>query len=131
MSTMPIFENPCGAYSRYETTKNIPLERLQELCTAEEQGLLHIWPCKVGDKVKVRCDTWGNTWNYRTVDNGKYLVGEIIAIVKTRKQTLMKIQAVNNVSWKRERSRYPISAIGKTVFLVEEAEKKLEEGKGK
>jgi len=73
-------------------------------------------PCKVGDKVKVRCDTWGNVWNYVTIDNGKFLVGEIVSITKTRKQTLIKIQVRHNVGWKRERKRYPLSALGVTVF---------------
>ena len=82
----------------------------------------------MGDKVFVRADTWGNTWNFVTVDYGKLLVGEIIGIVKTRKQTLMKIQVEHNVPWKKERKRYPAGALGITVFLTREAaEKALKE----
>lgn len=51
MSTMPILENPCGAYSRYEITKSIPLDRLEEICTAERDGRLWMPPCKAGDTV--------------------------------------------------------------------------------
>ena len=85
-------------------------------------------PCKVGDKVKILCDSWGNVWNYKTVDYGKFLIGEIVSIVITKKQILIKIQAEHNVEWKRERKRYPISALGKTVFLTkEQAERALKE----
>lgn len=51
MSNMPTFENPCGAYSRYEITKAIPLERLQEICQADRDGRLVVLPCKVGQSV--------------------------------------------------------------------------------
>lgn len=105
------------------------ISELAELKTKLENGTLVELPCKVGDKVKVLCDSWGNVWNYKTIDYGKFLVGEIISITITKKQVLMKIQAEHNVEWKRERRRYPISALGKTVFLTsEEAEKALKEG---
>lgn len=55
---------------------------------------------------------------YKTVENGKFLIGEIVAITKTKKQTLVKIRVEHNVSWKRPTRRYPASAIGKTVFLT-------------
>lgn len=88
-----------------------------------------VLPCKVGDAVKVDVRTWGNVWNFKTVEYGKFLVGEIIAIIQTKKQTLMKIQVEHNVAWKRVRKRYPISALGKTVFLDrEEAEAALQNG---
>lgn len=51
MSNMPVFENPCGAYSRYEITKSIPLDRLETICAAENDGRLVALPCKVGDTV--------------------------------------------------------------------------------
>ena len=41
MSSMPVFENPCGAYSRYEITKDIPLDRLEAICAAERDGQLY------------------------------------------------------------------------------------------
>lgn len=77
-------------------------EELEELAQAKQDGRLVVLPCKVGDTVKVRSDTWGNTWNFKTIDNGKFLKGKIIAIIKTKKQTLIKIQVEHNVSWKIE-----------------------------
>lgn len=70
----------------------------------------------IGKKVRVLCDSWGNVWNYHTVDGGKYLLGEVVSITRTKKQTLIKIRAEHNVSWRRPCKRYPISAIGVTVF---------------
>ena len=91
-----------------------PIDRLRELKQADDEGRCVVPPCKVGQKVKVDVRTWGNVWNYKTVENGKFLIGEIVAITKTKKQTLV------NVSWKRPTRRYPASAIGKTVFLTRE-----------
>lgn len=83
-------------------------------------------PCTVGDAVKVDVRTWGNVWNYTTIDYGKFLVGEIVSITKTKAQTLMKIRVRHNVSWKRPMKRYTVSALGKTVFLTrQEAEAAL------
>lgn len=94
------------------------LDRLRELAQADREGRCVVPPCKVGQKVKVDVRTWGNVWNYKTVENGKFLIGEIVAITKTKKQTLVKIRVEHNVSWKRPTRRYPASAIGKTVFLT-------------
>lgn len=94
------------------------LERLRKLVEADREGRCVVPPCKVGQKVKVDVRTWGNVWNYKTVENGKFLIGEIVAITKTKKQTLVKIRVEHNVSWKRPTRRYPASAIGKTVFLT-------------
>lgn len=96
------------------------LDRLRELVEADRDGRCIVLPCKVGQKVKVDVRTWGNVWNYKTVENGKFLIGEIVAITKTKKQTLAKIRVEHNVSWKRPTRRYPASAIGKTVFLDRE-----------
>lgn len=97
-----------------------PIDRLRELAQADREGRCVVPPCKVGQKVKVDVRTWGNVWNYKTVENGKFLIGEIVAITKTKKQTLVKIRVEHNVSWKRPTRRYPASAIGKTVFLTRE-----------
>lgn len=101
-------------------------DRLRELAEADKDGRCMITPVKVGDKVKVHCDTWGNIWNFKTYEYGKFLHGEIVSIIRTKKQTLMKIQVEHNVSWKRERQRYPISSLGVTVFPIESAEAALE-----
>lgn len=94
------------------------LDELREMVQADREGRCVVPPCKVGQKVKVDVRTWGNVWNYKTVENGKFLIGEIVAITKTKKQTLVKIRVEHNVSWKRPTRRYPASAIGKTVFLT-------------
>ena len=96
------------------------LDQLREMVQAKRKGRCIVLPCKVGQKVKVDVRTWGNVWNYKTVENGKFLIGEIVAITKTKKQTLVKIRVEHNVSWKRPTRRYPASAIGKTVFLARE-----------
>lgn len=121
--------------AEYENTELEPQEviALQERCAVLEQQLKNaIVPnCKVGDTVYVNSKTWGNVWNYKTVLHGEYLIGQIIAIIKTKKQTLIKIQVEHNVSWKKERKRYPISAIGITVFFTEaEAQAALDKVKG-
>ena len=95
---------------------NVDWNRLRELVEADREGRCVVLPCKVGQRVKVDVHTWGSIWNYKTVDHGKFLIGEIVAIVKTKKQTLLKIRVEHNVSWKRPTKRYPASAIGKTVF---------------
>ncbi len=79
-------------------------------------------PCKVGDKVKVLCDSWGKVYrdrkNYKTTQNGRYVLGEIVCIVIAKQRTFIKIRAAHNEDRKRCYERYPISAIGITVFLI-------------
>ena len=123
------FSAPCPDYKRYERLAaiedilgdNYDLDRLKELVEADRDGRCVVLPCKAGDTVKIDARTWGNIWNFETIENGKFLMGEIVAIIKTRKQTLIKIRAKHNVEWKRPTKRYPVSAIGKTVFLTPEA----------
>lgn len=75
-------------------------------------------PCKVGDKVKVLCDSWGgDLYNYKTTENGKYLIGKIVSITINEQRTTIKIKAEHNVKWRRCFKKYHISAIGITVFL--------------
>jgi hypothetical protein len=50
---MPMFENPCGAYSRYEITKYIPLDRLEAICDAERDGRLVVLPYPIGTKIYI------------------------------------------------------------------------------
>ena len=111
-----------------EDAFGVSVDRIRELAQADREGRCVVPPCKVGQKVKVDVRTWGNVWNYKTVENGKFLIGEIVAITKTKKQTLVKIRVEHNVSWKRPTRRYPASAIGKTVFFSRaEAEDALSE----
>lgn len=117
--------NEAQELTAYRQSGLTPAE-VAELAQAKADGRVVVLPCKVGDKVMVDCATWGNTWNFKK--KGDLLFGEIVSIIITRKQTLIKIQVEHNVEWKRERKRYPIGAIGKTVFLAREsAEKALKE----
>lgn len=113
-----VLDDAAREFAEYDAMA--PKERLRELAQADREGRCVVPPCKVGQKVKVDVRTWGNVWNYKTVENGKFLIGEIVAITKTKKQTLVKIRVEHNVSWKRPTRRYPASAIGKTVFLTRE-----------
>ena len=120
---MALTRHPDFAIADYYKSLGLTMERITELAQADREGRCVVLPCKVGQKVKVDVRTWGNVWNYKTVENGKFLIGEIVAITKTKKQTLVKIRVEHNVSWKRPTRRYPASAIGKTVFLTcEEAD---------
>lgn len=99
----------CGKYDYDEDRKDC-------IDFADENKIVN-FEKYIGKKVKVLCDSWGNVWNYKTVEYGKYLIGEIVSITRTKKQTLIKIRAEHNVAWKRPCKRYPISAIGITVFF--------------
>lgn len=105
----------CGKYDYDEDRKDC-------IDFADENKIVN-FEKYIGKKVKVLCDSWGNVWNYKTVEYGKYLIGEIVSVTRTKKQTLIKIRAEHNVAWKRPCKRYPISAIGTTVFFAHPTEK--------
>lgn len=89
-------------------------------------------PCKVGDRVYVDEKTWFyNSFLYyenRFIHSKYFVVGEIVSIIKTKKQLLIKIRVSNSIHSRYRHKRYPVSALGKTVFLTkEEAETKLKE----
>ena len=92
-----------------------------------------VLPCKVGDVVYVNPKTWSGL-SIINCDNcfihSKYfLVADVVSIIKTRKQNLIKLKVYNRTTYTPEYKRYPISSIGKTVFLTkEEAEAKLKGG---
>lgn len=115
MSSVPVFENTCGAYSRYEITKNIPLDRLEAICSAEKDGRVVVLPCKVGDIVYV----------ITQVFNGN----KIERAIGSRKIDRIGGNALNPV-WVVSTQPYELhflpSEFGKTVFLArDEAEKAL------
>ena len=91
-------------------------------------------PCKVGDTVYIDPESWGVDcllMRYKPifVHSKYYLVGEVVSIIKTRKQNLVKLSVYNISTFTPEYKRYPISAIGKTVFFTRErAQAKLKEG---
>lgn len=88
-------------------------------------------PCEVGDTVYVDSDTWGFTFRYFDsifIYSKHFLVGEVVSIIKTKKQLLMKIRVPNLIHTRYEHRRYTVNAIGQTVFLTKkEAEKALAE----
>ncbi|MBE7053444.1 MAG: hypothetical protein E7391_04125 [Ruminococcaceae bacterium] len=82
-------------------------------------------PCKVGDFVYI-----DNRCIFSEFTNGYtgYSTCEVISIVRTKKQKLIKITPINAQAQNmRYNLRVPFSAIGKTVFLTKEALK----GEGK
>lgn len=94
-----------------------------------ENGVI-VPPCKVGDVVYVEPKAWRSAYSFINYDhifaNKYYIVADVVSIVKTRKQTLVKLGTYNRATFTREYERYPISAIGKTVFFTkEDAEKTL------
>ena len=115
MSNMPVFENPCGAYSRYEIIKHIPLDRLEEICQAEREGRCMVLPCSVGEKI----------WIIENVFNGK----EVVRMLGNRTIDEIKHNKLNKNTMISKRPFelhfYP-SEVGKTVFFIrEEAEAAL------
>lgn len=88
-------------------------------------------PCKVGDTVYVDGDTWSYFpihYESRFIHSKYFVVGEIVSIIKTKKQLLMKIRVDNSIHTRHTYKRYTVNAIGVTVFLTkEEVEKALKE----
>ena len=109
-------------------------DRLQEYEVAEENNQIIVPPCKVGDKVYVNPYTLGYLsfidYEHCFIHSKHFVIAEVVSIIKTRKQNLIKLKIYNRTTHTAKYHRYPISSIGKTVFLTrEEAEKALEEGK--
>lgn len=96
-------------------------------------GNVIVIPCMVGaDTVYVDCKAWRKAYSFVNyphvfIKEKYYIVADVVAIIKTRKQTLVKLGTYNKATFTREYERFPISAIGKTVFLSEaEARKALQ-----
>lgn len=81
-------------------------------------------PCKVGDKVYVEEKSWGAwmlaTFEHLFINRSAFLIGEVVSIIKTRKQLLIKIKISGSNRYIYRYKKYPVSAIGKTVFLTKE-----------
>lgn len=104
----------------------------REILDKIEQGTLIELPCKVGDTVYVRENTWtwyNSSFNRAVIGGEFFVIGKITSIRITEKQILIKVKATYKENPYRYTKRdYPICAIGKTVFLTrEEAEKRLKE----
>ena len=91
-------------------------------------------PVKVGDKVYVNPYTLGYLsfidYEHCFIHSEHFVIAEVVSIIKTRKQNIIKLKIYNKTTCSPKYKRYPISSIGITVFLTkEEAEKALEERK--
>ena len=120
-----------------ETSGNIVNEyekvvnRLAELEDKIENGTLIELPCKVGDKVYIDERVYRHAvfFNHIIVGLKFLVVGRLTSIRITKKQILMRVKAeYAGNPFRYKEINFPISAIGKTVFLTrEEAEKRLKE----
>ena len=109
-------------------------DRLQEYEVAEENNQIIVLPVKVGDKVYVNPYTWGylsfSDYEHCFIHSEHFVIAEVVSIIKTRKQNIIKLKIYNKTTCSPKYKRYPISSIGITVFLTkEEAEKALEDKK--
>lgn len=97
-----------------------------------EHGVI-VPPCKVGNVVYVKPKTWSGlsfiNYDHCFIHSEHFLAAEVVSIIKTRKQNLIKLKVYHRATCTAEYKRYPVSSIGKTVFLTrEEAEKSIERG---
>ena len=91
-------------------------------------------PVKVGDKVYVNPYTWDylsfSDYEHYFIHSEHFLIAEVVSIIKTRKQNIIKLKIYNKTTCSPKYKRYPISSIGITVFLTkEDAEKALKDKK--
>lgn len=78
---------------------------------------LILFPCNVGDTVYVAKEVLRNLTGYGIWQS--MVKGEVVALVQTRKQTLIKVRLFVHPNVKYH-ERFSVSAIGKTVFLNNE-----------
>lgn len=79
-------------------------------------------PCEVGQTVYVDSDTFGfesTCYEHKFIYSKYFLIGEIVSIIKTKKQLLMKIRFENSIHTRYRHKRYTVNALGKTIFLFE------------
>ena len=91
-------------------------------------------PVKVGDMVYVNPYTWDylsfSDYEHYFIHSEHFVIAEVVSIIKTRKQNIIKLKIYNKTTCSPKYKRYPISSIGITVFLTkEDAEKALEDKK--
>lgn len=92
-----------------------------------------VQPVKVGDTAYVNPYTWGylsfTDYEHCFIHSKHFVIAEVVSIIKTRKQNLIKLKIYNRTTHMAKYHRYPISSIGITVFLTkEEAETALKGG---
>ncbi len=119
-----------------QTIADMPLDEVLDLVRAKQEGRIIVPPCKVGDKVYVDGNSWGEYacihYENRFIHSKFFVIGEIVSIVKTKKQLLMKIRVESANHSRYYHKRYTVNAIGKTVFFTKkEAEQALKGHEGK
>ena len=91
-------------------TKDIPLDRLQEICQAERDGRLVELPCKVGDTVFAKIGHFQH----------KFIETKVLQVYNNGFSFKVVCDGIGTLTW------------GKSVFLTKaEAEKALKEREGK
>lgn len=118
-----VYKNTCIQYANQEEQYAEWLEELKSYKEAEEQGLLVRLPCKVGDMV------WDNDFGYpESYEIKAFSYGYCDSYVEPDIEDQIIFYYENYIG--SITGAFPMSEIGKTVFLTrEEAEKKLKEMK--
>ena len=81
------------SYNRYTITENIPLERLEEICKAESDGLLLMLPCKIRTKIyKI----------HNSPKTGSELLGLSPMSSKTIRSKLFELSDINDTFYLNE-----------------------------
>ncbi len=103
---------------RVALAADIPLDRLREICTAEQDGRCVVMPCKVDDTVYV------NSGCLFYHDDAPYTPCKVVVIKSTKRETSMHLRPLcESAAGTRYHLWFGVSSIGKTVFLSrEEAE---------
>lgn len=89
----------------------------------KDKNAVIVPPCKVGDWVYVDVDTFVPMFIYyenEFIYSKYFVIGEIVSIVKTKKQLLMKIRVLTKNHRQYAQKRYTVNAIGKTIFFTRE-----------
>lgn len=110
-------------YRRYEITKDIPFDRLQEICQAECEGRCVVLPCKVGDTVYVISNEpcpYNCKHQYR--NDGQFNIWH-----KENNNNCKQCEYIDKkYIWEREFYLNDLARVDKAVFLTkEEAEQAL------
>lgn len=107
-------------YKREHITRDIPLDRLEQICNAECDGRLVVSPCKVGDTV------WFTELEYCSSDTHFPQKAKIYSVWKDKTHNWNFNCSSGK---KREFQGFNVDNFGKTVFLTKaEAEKALKGG---
>lgn len=143
-----IYNTPSGDLVKWENNRHRVLQKLADYEDLEEQGFLLKFPCKVGDTVYVDSKTIptknmefeevkevplffeAKAVSFRQNCNGNYIKLKVKA--KWLHEWVDPDCGPDSAYYETEKYfTYPLSAIGKTLFLTkEQAEEKLKESGG-